>query len=245
VSLDVFRRRRWVIDTGSVIADADRSLASFLGAALDGAAVSFDTPTEEWAKAVKRPALSCFLHRVVEDIARRPSDWLDERGPDGRVGARQPPLRHYQLHYQVSAWGKNVDDEHRMLGRVMEACLSGEALAPRHLAGVFEHEEQPVLVRLGVPLPDPGPQPHDVWSSLGLPLRASIDLTLVAPLRPSLDTEIAPPVEELALDVEWVSGPRSARPVGSGALVDKRWTRFRIREQVSDDPGLHGVGDGV
>ena len=127
-----------------MIADADRSLANFLGSVLDGTTVTFDTPSDEWAKSVKRPALSCFLHRVVEDIARRPSDWADERGPDGRVGARQPPVRHYQLHYQVSAWAKSVEDEHRILGRVMDACLSGEVLSRRHLAGVFEHEDAEV-----------------------------------------------------------------------------------------------------
>jgi hypothetical protein len=220
-----------------VIADADKSLANFLASALGaGTTVTFDTPTEEWAKAQKRPALSCFLHRVVEDIGRRNSDWADERGPDGRVGARQPPVRHYQLHYQVSAWAKSVEDEHRLLGQVMEACLIGETIAPEHLAGVLEGEEQPLLVRLGVPMQDPGPQAHDVWSSLGMPLRASIDLTLVAPLRPALDVDIAPPAEELTMDIGWIGpGSRRAQAGDAGVLTEKRWTAFRIREKSSLD----------
>jgi hypothetical protein len=210
-------------DTGSVIADADRSLANFLGSVLDkGTSVTFETPTEDWEKAVKRPAVSCFLHRVVEDIDRRAADWRDERGPDGRVGARQPPVRHYQLHYQVSAWAKSVDEEHRLLGRVMEACLAGEVIAGEHLAGALETEEQPVLVRLGVPMADQGPQAHDVWSSLGMPLRASIDLTLVAPLRPTLNTDIAPPARELTLDMEWIANRNRARAAAAAPLVDKR-----------------------
>jgi hypothetical protein len=219
-----------------VIADADRSLANFLGAALDkGTTITFETPSEEWEKTLKRPAVSCFLHRVVEDIARRAADWTDERGPDGRVGARQPPVRHYQLHYQVSAWAKSIEDEHRLLGRVMEACLLGEVVADAHLAGVLDGEEQPLLVRLGVPLADPGPQPHDLWSSLGLPLRASLDLTLVAPLRPVLDTEIGPPVEELTLDAQWIRDRPSGQASESG-LVKKQWTAFRVREGVVDRP---------
>ena len=231
-----------------MIADADRSLANFLASVLGaGAAVTFETPTDEWARTVKRPALSCFLHRVVEDIGRRAADWADERGPDGRVGGRQPPVRHYQLHYQVSAWAKAVDDEHRLLGQVMEACLAGEIVAPEHLAGVLDGELQPLLVRLGVPVPDPGPQPHDVWSSLGMPLRASLELILVAPLRPVLRTDIAPPAEELTMDMERIG--RGARRVGDadpGQLVEKRWTAFRIREKSSsDDAGFDGVGDRV
>lgn len=220
-----------------MIADADRSLANFLVSVLDaGTAVTFETPTDEWAKAVKRPAVSCFLHRVVEDIGRRAADWADERTADGRVGARQPPVRHYQLHYQVSAWAKSVDDEHRLLGKVMEGCLAGEIVAAQHLAGVLDGEEQPLLVRLGVPVPNPGPQPHDVWSSLGMPLRASLELTLVAPLRPALFTDIAPPAEELSMQMESI-GP-GARRVGSthtGLLAEKRWTAFRIREKSASD----------
>lgn len=220
-----------------MIADADTSLANFLTSVLDaGTAVTFETPTDEWAKSVKRPAVSCFLHRVVEDLDRRASDWADERNADGRVGGRQPPVRHYQLHYQVSAWAKSVEEEHRLLGRVMEGCLGGEIVADEHLAGVLEGEVQPLLVRLGVPVPDPGPQPHDVWASLGMPLRASLELTLVAPLRPALNTDIAPPAEELTMDMERIGrGARRSGAADTGLLSEKRWTAFRIREKSSSD----------
>ena len=220
-----------------VIADADRSLSNFLVSVLDtGTAVTFETPSEDWANAVKRPAVSCFLYRVVEDIGRRNADWADERNADGRVGGRQPPVRHYQLHYQVSAWAKTVEDEHRLLGRVMEACLAGEIVAAEHLAGVLDGEKQPLLLRLGVPIPDPGPQAHDVWSSLGVPLRASLELTLVAPLRPALFTDIAPPAEELTIGMESI-GPaaRKAASTDTGLLAEKRWTAFRIREKSAAD----------
>lgn len=198
--------------------------------------MTFETPSEDWEKSVKRPAISCFLHRVVEDIGRRPSDWLDERGADGRVGARQPPVRHYQLHYQVSAWAKSIDEEHRLLGRVMEACLSGEAVEAPHRAGVLEDEVQPLLIRLGVPMADPGPQPHDLWTSLGLPLRASLDLTLVAPLRPAVNTDIAPHAVELTLDMERIRDRPSGRASESGPAVKKQWTAFRVREGIVDRP---------
>ncbi len=220
-----------------MIADADRSLSNFLVSILDsGTSVTFETPSDEWAKSVKRPAVSCFLHRVVEDIARRNADWADERNADGRVGGRQPPVRHYQLHYQVSAWAKSIEEEHRLLGRVMEACLAGEIVAAEHLAGVFDGEQQPLLVRLGVPLTDPGPQAHDVWSSLGVPIRTSLELMLVAPLRPALFTDIAPPAEELTMEMERIG--RGGRQVNTGEselLAEKRWTAFRIREKSSLD----------
>ena len=220
-----------------MIADVDRSLANFLVSVLGaGTAVTFETPSDDWAKAVKRPAVSCFLHRVVVDIGRRAADWADERNADGRVGGRQPPVRHYQMHYQVSAWAKTVEDEHRLLGKVMEACLAGEIVAAEHLAGVLDGEQQPLLVRLGVPIPDPGPQAHDVWSSLGMPLRASLELTLVAPLRPALFTDIAPPAEELTIGMESIGpGSRKVASTDAGLLAEKRWTAFRIREKSAAD----------
>ncbi|MGD9997617.1 MAG: DUF4255 domain-containing protein [Ilumatobacteraceae bacterium] len=233
-----------------MIADVDQSLARFLGAALGRrTAISFEAPTEQWAakwaEATKRPTVSCFLHRVVEDMGRRAADWVDERGEDGRVGGRQPPVRHYQLHYQVSAWATSIDDEHRLLGEVMAACLVGEVLPPEHLVGALEGETTPVLVRLAVPMVDPGPQPHEVWSSLGVPLRASLDLTLVAPLRPALVTDLAPPAEELSMQMESIA-PRPADDVLAERLAERRWTAFRIKEKSSsDDAGLDGVGDGV
>ena len=246
-----------------MIADADRSLANFLVSALDsGTSVTFETPSDEWAKAVKRPAVSCFLHRVVEDIARRNADWADERGPDGRVGGRQPPVRHYQLHYQVSAWAKTVEDEHRLLGRVMQACLAGEIVAAEHLAGALEASSNRCWCGSACPCRIPDPQPHDVWSSLGLPLRASLELTLVAPLRPTLVTDIAPPAEEITIGMEAIGGGR--RGVGSTdstLLAEKRWTasgsaRSRPPTMAGptshgdssrglDDAGLDGVGDRV
>lgn len=215
-----------------MIADADRSLAAFLEAALPkGTSVSFETPSESFAAASKSPMVSCFLHRVVEDTARRVADVVDLRGPDGRVTGRQAPVRHYQLHYLVSAWTKSVADEHQLLADVMSACLEGEVLPPKFLAGVLDGEDTPVLVRIGLPLPDRGPAAHDVWSSLGVPLRASIDLVLVAPLRPVVDTEIAPPAEGITVGMEAIDASSRVVSTSGQPAVAKTWTRIRIVEK--------------
>ena len=226
----------------TVIADVDHSLARFFAAALPKeTTVSFDTPSEQWSKAVGRPTVSFFLHRIVEDIDRRAADWLDERDGEGRVASRQPPIRHYQLHYQVSAWAASVADEHRLLGDVMDVCLGGEIVPREHLTGSLDVDDEPLLMRLAQPVSNPGPQPHDVWESLGLPLRASFELVLVAPLRPRADTDIAPPAEELTLGIEDF-GRGKLNLSDDGRVAERRWTTFRIREKSSsDDPGLDRV----
>lgn len=216
-----------------MIADADSSLAAFLAAALPtGTTVTFDPPTAAMATA-KVPTLSCFLHRVVEDTSRRVADVVDLRGSDGRVTGRQAPVRHYQLHYLVSAWAATVADEHRLLGDVMRACLEGEVVPPELLVGALVGEPEPVLVRAGLPIPDRGPAAHEVWSSLGVALRASIDLVLVAPLRPVVDTEIAPPAEQITVGMEAIDAASRlvAAAAGPADRAARSWTTIRIKEK--------------
>lgn len=223
-----------------MIADVDLSLAAFLGKALEGVTICFDTPSDEWASGVQRPALSCFLHLILEDTSRRLADSVDVRGADGLVGARQPPVRHYQLHYQLSAWSASAADEHRLLGQVLEACAGDDAVPDDCLQGVLKGEVEPVLVRSAMELNVPAPPPHDVWSSLSLPLRASVALRVIAPLRPQLRTDVAPPAEALTLGMESIQPPPSDSR-HSAAIGNRAWTTFRIRERSA----LTGPADDV
>jgi len=216
----------------AVIADADRSLAAYLGASLPkGTAVSFETPDADFAESVKRPTVSCFLHRVVEDTTRRVADVVELRNSDGRVEARQAPVRHYQLHYLVSAWAGSVSDEHDLLSAVMSVGLGGETLPPAHLQGVLDGEEEPVLLRIAVPVADNGPDAHDLWSSLGVPIKASLALVLVAPLRPALDTDIAEPAESITVGMEAIDAQSRLAEDASRALLSRKWTKIVIKER--------------
>ena len=214
-----------------MLADADRSLAAFLGQALGKVTIAFDAPTAEWAAAAERPSLSLFLHLAVEDPARRAADLLDVRDAGGRVTARQAPVRHYQLHYLASAWAASPAEEHRLLGEVLTACTGHDAVPAACLAGVFSDEPEPVVLAAGVPGPVAA---HEVWSSLGVPLRASVALCLIAPLRPALDVDIAAPAEHFTMGIEAMD----AAPVAAGPPLGAReWTTIRVRER---EHGEHG-----
>lgn len=214
-----------------MLADADRSLAAFLGEALGKVTIAFDSPTAEWAAAAKRPALSLFLHLAAEDPARRAADLLDVRDADGRVTARQAPVRHYQLHYLASAWAADPEHEHRLLGEVLAACAGHDALPAGCLAGVLADEPEPVVLAAGAPAPVAA---HEVWSSLGMPLRASVSLCLIAPLRPALDVDVAAPAEHFTMGLEAIE----AAPVAAGPPIGARsWTTIRVREREHGERG--------
>jgi hypothetical protein len=237
-----------------MIDDVDASLRAMLGAALArGTAVRFEPPTPEWSGGLKGNTVDLFLYDVTEEIERRSSDWEDQRGDDGRVLGRQPPVRYYRLTYLVSAWGKTTEDEHALLGAVMRACLEGEVLHPQYCRGSLAEEESRVLVRLCIPI---GPSParaHDIWSALGQPMRSSLEMAVVAPLRPVLFTDLAAPAEEISLNMNTdgqrasdatATGDRAAAGQGKGVTgppgtvspTEKRWTTFRIRERENVPP---------
>src|SRR6478735_4862528 len=189
------------VDDGRVIADVDRLLAAFLAPSLPTRTeISFERPDSTFASAVSGPTVSCFLHRVVEDTARRLADLVDVRGDDARVAGRQAPVRSYVLRYLVSAWAPSAAEQHALLDAVLVAALGVDVL---HV----DDAGDATLVRVGHPDPD-GPPPHDLWSGLGVPLRASLALDVTAPLRPALDTDLAPPAEGITVGMEQID----ARP---------------------------------
>jgi hypothetical protein len=239
-----------------MIDDVDASLRAMLEAAFGrGTTIRFEPPTPEWSAALKGATIDLFLYDITEDTERRSSDWEDFRGDDGRVIGRQPPVRYYRLSYLVSAWGKSTEDEHALLSGVMRALLGGEVLPAQFCRGSLAEEESPVLVRLCLPVTDPPARTHDLWSSVGQPARSSLEISIVAPLRPALITDIAAAAEEISLNMntdpkQAKAKQEDAKPAGSKsakgapakpapgtvAPAEKKWTTFRIRERENVPP---------
>lgn len=65
------------------------------------------------------PALSIFLYRVDFNKVMRAA-WSAESGQDGRAHLG------LDLHYLVTPWSENAEDEHRILGGAMQ-CLEKRA----------------------------------------------------------------------------------------------------------------------
>lgn len=238
-----------------MIDDVDASLNAFLTASLGSrASIRFEPPTTAWSGALKGNAVDLFLYDVTEETDRRSGDWEDRRGEDGRLLGRQPPVRYYRLSYLVSAWAKDVAEEHALLADVMRACLDGEMLPTAFCLGALAEEETRVLLRLGL-VATRTTAAHDLWSALGQPARSSLDLAVVAPLRPALFTDLAAPAEQISLNMNAepkpaapAEAPGQAAPARGGrraattpapatvAPTEKKWTAFRIRERENVPP---------
>jgi hypothetical protein len=235
-----------------VIEDVDATLEALIRTAIPSSAclVDFRAPSPEWSDALSQPCCNLFLHDLVEEATGRGADWVDVRDERGRVTVRQPPLRTFRLSYVVSvrlpAQGSGAEDrrEHALLGKVLQVFVEADPIPSAVLRGALVEEAG--LVSLSVAEPyEKRMRPYELWSSLGVPTRASFDLVVNAPLRTSVTVEAAAAVESISLSTtqerpthqrHGVAPSGALPPAGSPATgsaigCDKRWTSFRIREE--------------
>jgi hypothetical protein len=180
-----------------MIARVDAYLEAILGDALsdEKVNVAFDSPPADVA--ASRATINLLLFDIREELDRRGGSDEDIYR-DGRRAGKRAPTRYYRLRYLLTAQAKSAREEHRILGEVVER------LPVPPFGTVFTGDEgsagEPVTVELALPS-GAGPSITDVWSSLGVPPRASLELHAVTRVR--AQEEIAgAPVEHLVLDVE-------------------------------------------
>jgi hypothetical protein len=184
-----------------VLNDVDQSLRSLIQAAVPSNGglplVSFESPTADWASGQDDPVINLFLYDVREDLDGRSSDEIDVRDHEGNLIGRQPPPRQYNLSYLVSAWSKDAEAEHQLLGAILASVPDEPVIPERHLAGRLAEQGMTVRIKVGIPLT--GANTWDLWSALGSPPRTAIEIVVTAPLLPELRTDLAPPAIQFDL----------------------------------------------
>jgi hypothetical protein len=152
--------------------------------------VAFDAPDREWAGRVGKPTVNCYLYDIRENLDLRGTEWTVERQPNGRTAAKRQAPRRFDLSYVCTAWTADVEDEHRLLWRVLATMIRCPEI-PRHLLqGGLARVAWPIITEVAQPdglLRDPA----DVWSALDNRIRPSVNVVVTLPLD---DTEplIAP-----------------------------------------------------
>jgi len=146
--------------------------------------ISFDQPSREWSARIGgRPTLNVFLYDARENRKLRQTRpvWEAAPNPDGTVTQRRRPVR-MDLHYMITAWATEAEDEHRLLASTLMALFRQphlpEDLLPASLS------DQPVPIPLEVAQSDELQNPADVWNVLDNEIRAAIALTVTLALNP-------------------------------------------------------------
>jgi len=143
--------------------------------------IAFEQPKREWSARLNRPTLNIFLHDMRENAKLRNIQWEREHNGNGMTTLRRTPVR-LDLHYLITAWAAEPEDEHRLLTRALMALFRQpylpEDLLPEGLHG------QPVPIPLKVAQYDELRNPADIWSALDNELRPGIICVITLALNP-------------------------------------------------------------
>jgi hypothetical protein len=209
-----------------MIEHADAALAAWL-ATLDPAIdVSFEPPGERPAK---RPVATLLIRSIRERTKQRDNEVRDVRDGGGRVVERQRSTRFFDIDYVCSVAAPEPLAAHRALGAIIQLLVDNEQVPVDFVPSELAELGHPIDVHL-----TPG----------GPSVGAGVVIQVVVPVRPTADRFIAPPAEELHLDMAPPPRPRQTAvatplagrvtaPVDAVAeLAAKRWTRVRRRELI-------------
>jgi hypothetical protein len=183
--------------------------------------VKFDQPRREWSARLSRPTLNLFLYDVRENQKLRQTQpmWELVHNPDGTVSKRRKPVR-VDLHYMLTAWAAEPDDEHRLLGRALMALFRFPHLPEELLLESLQR--QPTPIGIMVAQYDELRNPTEVWQVLDNEMRPAIALIVTLALDPYVPT-VTPLVRTRELRI----GPSPVplwQQLEEGIEPDRFWT---------------------
>jgi hypothetical protein len=239
------------VPINTMLADLDESLKTLLKRELDrhgfdGVEIVFDAPDKEWAASLSSPAVNLFLYDIREAKELRPIDW-EERMRDGRAVDLRPPLR-VDASYAVTAWTRDVQDEHRLLSQTMAILYAFPELPKDVLSASLANGSQryPLKTRTAQ---DRHEDASDFWSAVGGQYKASFNYSVTLSCEAGVSLERGPEVRTATTrlydrDARTATMHELHRSGGTvldaeGAGVRNVWVHLRETGQlaVTDDEG--------
>jgi hypothetical protein len=193
-----------------MISDLDDTIRQVLvregGIAPSQIDISFDTPNREWSAGISRPTINCYLFDIRENLKLKQQGQQLARQDDDRIVRRSTPLL-YDLTYLVTAWTRAVEDEHRLLWRVLQTLVRFTVLPAGMLQGALR--EHPVAIHTSVARPDSVlKSPGEFWTALENQLKPSLSYTVIL----ATERETIPAGPPLAMPPVVAVGTTGASP---------------------------------
>jgi hypothetical protein len=221
------------VPLNTVIADLDDTLRNLLRDELErhgfeGVDVAFDAPSKEWSGKLTNPTLDLFLYDLREAVERAAMTPTEQRG-NGGAFVTPPPL-HLELTYAVTAWTKDVEDEHRLLSQVLAVLFSHPRLPESVMNG---RADGAGLREVELSVGRPREEKADFWTSVGGQYKASIDYVVQIVIESGASFVRGPEVRTQTLRTELVDRPRATMSElhrcggvvhdGAGAPIADAW----------------------
>lgn len=146
--------------------------------------IEFKQPRREWSARLSRPTIDLFLFDVREDTKRRATmpPWRPDQVDERNSVSRRRPL-HVLLHYALTAWANEPEDEHRLLARALLALYRFPQMPAELLPEGLR--EQPAPINLEVAQAEGLINPSDFWSAMDNEIRPLLFCSVSMAIEPS------------------------------------------------------------
>jgi len=141
--------------------------------------IAFDVPDREWSASVSKPTVNLYLYDIRENLSLRGTDWRVQT--NGNTATRRKNANRIDLSYLVTVWANSVDDQHRLLWRVMATLFRYPILPQDSLTGALVGQNYPVLASTAQP-DGLFSNPSDFWAALDNEIKPSINYVVTVPL---------------------------------------------------------------
>jgi hypothetical protein len=145
--------------------------------------IQFDLPRREWSARISRPTLNIFLYDIRENQKLRQTQpmWETEIDSSGNPTQHRKPVR-VDLHYMLTAWATEPEDEHRLLSRAVMVFFRFSHLPEDLLSGnlLGQAKQIPITAAQYSELNNSA----DLWSVLDNEMRPAISLTITLSIDP-------------------------------------------------------------
>lgn len=189
--------------------------------------IAFDAPEQEWSAAVSTPTINCYLHHIQENHELRNYEWERQPpGPRGEINRKRLPFR-IEMHYLITVWASTIEDEQRLLWRILAALMRYREVPPEVLKGELAQTEWPLPMLVAQP-EGMLKNPSDFWSTFEHFIKPAVGCVVTLPLDPEL-VLTAPPV----LSRHWRVGPLDGEPITGGYSMGGT-----VRTRAADRAGV-------
>jgi uncharacterized protein DUF4255/carboxypeptidase family protein len=221
--------------------------------------ISFEAPTRERMERLVRPTVSLFLFDLVENTEMRQSSFPAARVSDH--SERRMPPRRVDLRYMVSALTSEIEDEHRLLWRVLATLLKYPQLPGELLPEELRGGEIAITTKANQM--DEGRRLMDVWGGLGATPHPAIYYVVTAPL--DLDVVVRSPLvltrtlryrrlagepapdetDETATDIGGALRDKNGQPISGASLLIEGSAREPVVTNAAGEFVLPAVAAGT
>jgi hypothetical protein len=195
--------------------------------------IAFDQPRREWSARLSRPTLNLFLHDLNENRKLRQAQPMWEVERDNGNATFHRKAARIDLHYMITAWANEPEDEHRLLSRVLMSLFRHPQLPEELLTEGLQN--QPVPIAVMAAQSEELRNPADLWSAMDNEQRPSIACVITLALNPYQPTT-TPLVRDRELRIGPSQNPGSQQ-LDTGVAVDRFWTiggRLRSAKPLDD-----------